>query len=213
VNIILLGPPGAGKGTQAINIAKKFNLNQISTGELLRNEIINKTDIGKEIENSLSKGNFVTDDVVNKLLKKIITKNNIRNQIIFDGYPRNISQAKNLDSLLILDNQDINYIFFLKVQRNIIEKRILERITCERCNKTFNETYNKNEIKKHECGEKYLVKRKDDNKEVLINRYDEYMVKTKPVLDFYSTRSYFCEIDASDNIEVISRKIEQILKG
>ena len=213
MNIILLGPPGAGKGTQAINIAKKFNLNQISTGELLRNEIINKTDIGKEIENSLSKGNFVTDDVVNKLLKKIITKNNIRNQIIFDGYPRNISQAKNLDSLLILDNQDINYIFFLKVQRNIIEKRILERITCERCNKTFNETYNKNEIKKHECGEKYLVKRKDDNKEVLINRYDEYMVKTKPVLDFYSTRSYFCEIDASDNIEVISRKIEQILKG
>tara|TARA_B100000959_G_scaffold252442_1_gene282559 strand:- start:325 stop:966 length:642 start_codon:yes stop_codon:yes gene_type:complete len=213
VNIILLGPPGAGKGTQAINIAKKFNLNQISTGELLRNEIINKTDIGKEIENSLSKGNFVTDDVVNKLLKKIITNNNIRNQIIFDGYPRNISQAKNLDSLLILDNQDINYIFFLKVQRNIIEKRILERITCERCNKTFNETYNKNEIKKHECGEKYLVKRKDDNKEVLINRYDEYMVKTKPVLDFYSTRSYFCEIDASDNIEVISRKIEQILKG
>ncbi len=213
MNIILLGPPGAGKGTQAINIAKKFNLNQISTGELLRNEIINKTDIGKEIENSLSKGNFVTDDVVNKLLKKIITNNNIRNQIIFDGYPRNISQAKNLDSLLILDNQDINYIFFLKVQRNIIEKRILERITCERCNKTFNETYNKNEIKKHECGEKYLVKRKDDNKEVLINRYDEYMVKTKPVLDFYSTRSYFCEIDASDNIEVISRKIEQILKG
>ena len=212
MNIILLGPPGAGKGTQALNIAEKFKLNQISTGELLRNEITNNTDIGKEIEHSLSKGDFATDDVVNKLLKKVITNNNFRNQIIFDGYPRNISQAKNLEILLNSDNQSINYIFFLKVPRNIIEKRILERLTCEKCNKSFNEFNNKNEIKKHECGEKYLVKRKDDNIEVLINRYDEYMTKTKFVLEFYSTRSYYYEIDGSKKIEVISSKIEEILR-
>ena len=146
------------------------------------------------------------------MLKKITTNTNFRNKIIFDGYPRNISQAKNLDLLLSSDNQSINYIFFLKVPRNIIEKRILERITCEKCNKSFNEINNKIEIKKHKCGEKYLVKRKDDNKESLINRYDEYMKKTKSVLEFYSTRSYYYEIDGSEKIEVISSKIEQILR-
>jgi len=212
VNIILLGSPGSGKGTQAQKISEKFKLTQISTGELLRNEIIDKTDIGKEIEHSISKGGFATDDIVNRLLKKITTNTNFRNKIIFDGYPRNISQAKNLDLLLSSDNQSINYIFFLKVPRNIIEKRILERITCEKCNKSFNEINNKIEIKKHKCGEKYLVKRKDDNKESLINRYDEYMKKTKSVLEFYSTRSYYYEIDGSEKIEVISSKIEQILR-
>ena len=211
MNIILLGPPGAGKGTQALYIAEKFKLNQISTGELLRNEIKKNTHIGKEIEHYLSKGDFATDDIVNRLLKKVITNNNFRNQIIFDGYPRNISQAKNLEILLISDKQSINYIFFLKVPRSIIEKRILQRVTCEKCNKSFNEINNKNEIIKHECGYKYLVKRKDDNKEVLINRYDEYMTKTKSVLEFYSTRSYYYEIDGNEKIEVISSKIEQIL--
>jgi len=212
VNIILLGPPGAGKGTQAQNIVKKFKLNQISTGELLRNEIKNNTEIGKEIKHSISKGDFATDDVVNRLLKRIVTKDNFRNQIIFDGYPRNLNQAENLELIINSDNQSINYILFLKVPRNIVEKRILRRITCEICNKSFNEFIDKKEIENHKCGSKYLRKRNDDNQEVLINRYDEYMKKTKPVLDFYSSRNNFHEIDGSEKIEVISSKIEQILR-
>ena len=212
MNIILLGPPGAGKGTQAQNIVKKFKLNQISTGELLRNEIKNNTDTGKEIEHSISKGDFATDDVVNRLLKRIVTKDNFRNKIIFDGYPRNLNQAENLEFIINSDNQSINYILFLKVPRNIVEKRILGRITCEVCNKSFNEFIDKKEIENHKCGSKYLRKRNDDNQEVLINRYDEYMKKTKPVLDFYSSRNNFHEIDGSEKIEVISSKIEQILR-
>ena len=209
----MLGSPGAGKGTQAQNIVNKFNLNQISTGDLLRNEIKNKTDIGREIEKIISKGDFVTDEIVDRLLKKVVISANIRNNIIFDGYPRNINQAENLELILNSDNQSINYILFLKVPRNIIEKRILERITCEICNKSYNEFIDKKEIANHKCGSKYLIKRKDDNNEAVINRYDEYMKKTKLVLDYYSSRNNFYEIDGSDEIEVISSKIEQILRG
>ena len=209
----MLGSPGAGKGTQAQSIVNKFNLNQISTGDLLRNEIKNKTNIGREIEKIISKGDLATDEIVDRLLKKEIISANIRNNIIFDGYPRNINQAENLELILNSDNQSINYILFLKVPRDIIEKRILERITCEICNKSYNEFIDKKEIANHKCGSKYLIKRKDDNNEAVINRYDEYMKKTKLVLDYYSSRNNFYEIDGSDEIEVISSKIEQILRG
>ncbi len=211
MNIILFGPPGAGKGTQAKNIIDKFNLYQVSTGDLLRNEIKNKTEIGNKIEKIIGQGDFVTDDIVNKLLKKVITNPSFRNRIIFDGYPRNINQVENLEIILNADNQSVNFILFLKVNKDIIEKRILGRVTCENCNKTFNKYLNKEEIENHECGRSYLKKRKDDNQETIITRYDEYMNKTKPVLDFYSTKSYFHEIDGSQKIQEITSKIEQIL--
>ena len=211
MNLILLGPPGAGKGTQAKFIAKKFNLYQLSTGDLLREEIKNKTEIGKKIKHVIAHGDFVVDEIVNQLLKTVTTNPSNRNSIIFDGYPRNINQAENLETILNADNQSINFILFLKVTREVIEKRILGRITCEKCNKTFNKYLNNEEIEKHKCGNNYLKKREDDNQEVIITRYEEYMKKTKQVLDFYSPRSYFHEIDGSQKIQVITNKIEQIL--
>ena len=211
MNLILLGPPGAGKGTQAKFIAKKFNLYQLSTGDLLREEIKNKTEIGKKIKHVIAHGDFVVDEIVNQLLKTVTTNPSNRNSIIFDGYPRNINQAENLETMLNADNQSINFILFLKVPREVIEKRILGRITCEKCNKTFNKYLNNEEIEKHKCGNNYLKKREDDNQEVIITRYEEYMTKTKQVLDFYSPRSYFHEIDGSQKIQAITNKIEQIL--
>ena len=212
MNVIIFGPPGAGKGTQARNLVNKFNLFQVSTGDLLRSEINEKSEIGKKIEKIISQGSFVKDDIVNELLNKVITNSNYKNRIIFDGYPRNINQAETLEMMLNSNNQSVNFILFLKVSREIIEKRILGRIICEKCNKTMNEYFNEQEIDIHECGKKYLKKRKDDNKEAIIARYDEYMFKTKPVLDFYSSRSYFHEIDGNQKIQVISGKIEDILR-
>ena len=212
MNIILFGPPGAGKGTQAQNIVEKFNLFQISTGDLLRTEIKNKTELGKQIEQIINRGGFVTDKIVNNLLEKTIKKDLYRNKIIFDGYPRNINQAKSLEMMLKKDNQSIDYILFLSASKKTIEKRILGRVVCEKCNKTLNEYYDIEELENHKCGNKFLKKRKDDNQQTIINRYDEYMKQTKPVLDFYSSIKNFHEIDGSQKIDEITRKIEQIIK-
>ena len=212
VNVIIFGPPGAGKGTQAQNIVNNFNLHQVATGDLLRIEIKKRTKISKKIEQIIAQGDLVSDDIVNELVKKVITNHNYRNRIIFDGYPRNINQAESLEIMLNGDNQSINFILFLKVTQEIIKTRILGRIICEKCNKTMNEYLNKEEIDNHECGKNYLKKRKDDNQETIITRYDEYIKKTKPVLDFYSSRSYFHEIDGSEKIQAITGKIQQILK-
>ena len=212
MNVIIFGPPGSGKGTQAQNLAKKLNLYKITTGDLLRNEIKKKTDIGKQIKNILSEGKFAKDSIVNELLDKVVTNPKYKNRIIFDGYPRNISQAKNLETILKNDGQSIKAVLFLNVRRDIIEKRIIGRITCEKCNKTLNEFFSsKSEIENHECGKDFLKKRPDDNLKTIITRYDVYLEKTKPVLDFYSSGSFFHEIDGSQKIKEIANKIEQIL--
>ena len=211
MNIILFGPPGAGKGTQAQFIVKKYNYFQLSTGNLLRDEIKSNTSLGSKIEKLISNGEFVKDDIVNTLLKKCISNLKFRDRIIFDGYPRNIEQAKNLKSTLTEFNQDIGHIIFLNVSKEIIEKRIMGRMTCERCNMTFNEYFNKEEINLHPCGIKYLKKRKDDNLDVIIARYEIYMKSTKPVLDFYSKNSNFTEIDGALEIDQITSKINAIL--
>tara|TARA_B100001123_G_scaffold125781_1_gene146526 strand:- start:41 stop:682 length:642 start_codon:yes stop_codon:yes gene_type:complete len=212
VNVIILGSPGSGKGTQSQNIIKNFQLLQVSTGDLLRNEIKEKSEIGKKIEKIIDQGDLVSDEIVNKLLKNVITNDKNRNKIIFDGYPRTFNQAKTLEIMLNEDNQSINFILYLNVSREIIEKRILGRIICEKCNRTMNEYLNKEEVDRHGCEKKYLVKRKDDNEETIITRYEEYIKKTKPVLDFYSSRSYFHQIDGNGKIQVITDKIEQILR-
>ena len=212
MNVIFFGAPGSGKGTQAQNVVKKFNLHQVSTGDLLRIEIKKKNEVGKKIEEIINRGELVNDDIVNKLLENFITNRNYRNRIIFDGYPRNITQAESLELILNRNNQSINFILHLKVIREIIEKRILGRIICEKCNKIMNEYFNKEEIDNHECGKNYFKKREDDNQETIISRYDEYIKKTKPVLDFYSSRSYFHKIDGSEKIQAITDKIEQILR-
>ena len=185
MNVIIFGPPGAGKGTQAKFIANKFNLYQVSTGDILRNEIKNQTDVGKDIENIISKGEFAADEIVNKLIKKAIFDIQKKNKLIFDGYPRSLSQAKNLNLLLNSSNQKIDFIFFLNVNKDEIIKRIEKRKTLE--------------------------KRSDDDLRTILKRYDTYMETTRPVLDFYSKNPNFYEIDGGEKIEEISSKINEIL--
>ena len=186
MNIIIFGPPGAGKGTQAKYLVKKLNSFQISTGDMLREEIKKDSDIGKKIINNMNEGKFVEDEIVNKLLEKIIFDTNKKNKLIFDGYPRTINQAKNLENLLNKSNQKIEHVLFLNVDKDLIIKRIEKR--------------------------KVLEKRSDDDANTILKRYDTYMEVTKPVLDYYSKNYNFHEVDGSIEIEGISQKIEEILK-
>ena len=185
MNVVIFGPPGAGKGTQAQKIVKKFNLYQVSTGDLLRNEVKNQTDIGKDIENIISNGDFATDQIVNELIKNVIFDPLKKNKLIFDGYPRSLDQAKNLDLLLKESDQKVDFIFFLNVKKDTIIKRIQKR--------------------------KLLENRADDNLETILKRYDTYMETTKPVLNFYSKKINFHEIDGDAKIDEIYAKIEQFL--
>tara|TARA_B100000575_G_scaffold285743_1_gene281487 strand:+ start:811 stop:1374 length:564 start_codon:yes stop_codon:yes gene_type:complete len=185
VNIILFGPPGAGKGTQAKHLVNKLNGFQISTGEILRNEINNETVIGKKIINIMNEGKFVSDDIVNQLIEKAVFDLNKKGKLIFDGYPRSLSQAQNLDLLLKKAKQQINFIFFLNVNKETIIKRIEKR--------------------------KITEKRSDDDLETILKRYDAYMETTKPVLNFYSKKANFYEIDGALEIDEITRKIDTFM--
>ena len=186
MNLILFGPPGAGKGTQSKYLVKKLNNYQVSTGDMLREEIKNNSEIGKKIIKDMDDGKFVSDEIVNKLIKNALSDPKKKNKLIFDGYPRSLSQAKNLHSLLDSTNQKIDFIFFLNVNKDTIIERIKKRKTLE--------------------------KRSDDDLDVILKRYDTYMRTTKPVLDFYSKNSNFYELDGSLEIDEITSKIDAFLK-
>ena len=185
MNTILFGPPGAGKGTQASYLVKKLSGFQISTGDMLRDEIKKDSEIGKKIINDMNDGKFVNDEIVNELIKIVLFDPQKKNKLIFDGYPRSISQAKNLDLLLNKSNQKIDLIFFLNVNKDTIIKRIEKR--------------------------KVLENRSDDDSNTILKRYDTYMETTKPVLDFYSKNQNFHEIDGTLEIEEITSKINTFI--
>ena len=185
MNIILFGPPGAGKGTQSKYLVNKLNNFQISTGDILREEIKKNSDIGQQITNNMNEGKFVSDEIVNALIKKLIDDPQKKDKLIFDGYPRSLSQAEYLDLLLDKSNQKIDQIFFLNVNKDTIIERIEKR--------------------------KILENRSDDNSDTILNRYDTYMETTRPVLDYYSKNLNFHEINGTQEIDQITKEIEAFI--
>ena len=207
MNIILFGPPGAGKGTQATKIVKKFNLHKISTGDLLREEIKINSDLGNKIKSMMDTGSLISDNIINNLITKVISNKKFYNRLIFDGYPRNLKQAKNLDSQIKKYKQKISCVLCLNVDKESIIKRILGRQTCVNCGLIFNEYYYPASSKNHSCDPKFLNKRSDDNKKTIINRFETYLNKTFPILDFYKGQNLLHQINGMAKIDQIFDEI------
>ena len=187
MNIVIFGPPGAGKGTQSNFIVNKYKLHQLSTGELLRKEIKDKTNLGNQIEKIINSGNLVSDDIVSDLIERYISNQTYKSRLIFDGYPRNLIQVKNLDNLLKKYDQKINLVLKLSVSLSTIKKRISERKTLEQ--------------------------REDDNENIAVKRYQMYEKNIEPVIEFYKKSKLLTVVDGEKPITEISDEISDLIEG
>ena len=185
MNIVIFGPPGAGKGTQSKFIVKKFNLYQLSTGDLLRNEINNKTQLGSQISSIINSGELVSDKIVSNLIEKFVSNDTYKDKIIFDGYPRTLMQARNLDSLLRKYKQKIDIVLKLSVSLETVKKRILERQSQE--------------------------KRADDNEEIAIKRYQTYEKTSEPVMEYYKQSNLLKVVNGEAGISEINSEISGLM--
>tara|TARA_Y100000389_G_C17431328_1_gene502829 strand:- start:56 stop:706 length:651 start_codon:yes stop_codon:yes gene_type:complete len=207
MNLVIFGPPGAGKGTQSKFIVQKYNLHQLSTGELLRKEIINKTQLGSKISSTMNSGNLVPDNIVSDLIEKFIVNEKYKNRLIFDGYPRNKPQAKNLNKLLTIHNQKIDLVLKLSVSLDVIKKRITGRSVCSICGKIYNEFFNPAPINSDCCATKYLQKRSDDTLDIAISRFLTYEKNIKPVINFYEEIRLLKVVNGETTISEITDEI------
>ena len=187
MNIVIFGPPGAGKGTQSNFIVKRYNLHQLSTGELLRKEIKEKTKLGQEIETIMNSGNLVSDKIVSDLIENYLSNETFSNRLIFDGYPRNLIQVKNLNNLLKINNQKIEIVLKLSVSLETIKKRISERQAQEQ--------------------------RKDDNDQIAIKRFQMYEKNIQPVIEFYKQSNLLTVVNGEKPISAISDEISALIEG
>ena len=211
MNIILFGPPGAGKGTQANNLVKNFNLHKVSTGDLLREEINKNTNLGNKIKSKIDMGLLVSDDIINNLIENILKDKTFFNRLIFDGYPRNLNQAKILDKLLKKYNQKISCVLSLNVGKKSIIKRIIGRQICSNCGLIFNEYFKLATKQNHACDSRFLNKRSDDNEKTILNRFETYLNKTLPILDFYKGQNLLHQINGMAQIDQIFVEIRDII--
>ena len=202
MRIILLGPPGAGKGTQAASIVEKYNIPHISTGDIFRKNIKEGTDLGKKAKEYMDQGLFVPDELTVGLVTDRITQDDCKNGFMLDGFPRNVSQAEHLDAFLKENNIELSNVINIEVDKSILVSRAVGRRICKSCGATYHVEFNapKNEGICNVCqGE--LYQRADDNEETVSKRIQVYLDETKPLADYYAKEGILSNINGQQSID------------
>lgn len=202
MNIIIFGPPGSGKGTQAVKIAAEFNVPHISTGDIFRQNIKDETELGLQVKSILDAGQLVPDEVTNDLMKDRLGKEDCANGFILDGFPRNLIQAKALDAFTSID-----HVLNVKVSDEEVTKRLTGRRYCHACKKTYHILFNPPQVEgKCECGTDLII-RDDDKLEVVQDRLRVYHEQTKPVLDYYVEKGIIKDVNGEQSIDAVFDEI------
>ena len=215
INIVFLGAPGSGKGTQAAIIQKKINIPKLSTGDILRQMVSKESELSTKLKKIMDAGDLVPDELILQLIEDKITSPDCKKGFILDGFPRTLVQAKALDSILFKNSYSKLKVFRLKVTDDEIVKRIAGRFSCKNCGASYHK-YTKPPIKDgvcDECGSMDFVYREDDSEESVKNRLSIYNQKTHPLIEYYRQQKILFEIDAMREVNEISSEIlSKILK-
>ena len=207
-SIILIAAPAAGKGTISKYIEENYNYKHISTGDLLRKEIKNKTEIGLKIKSLMDKGSLVGDEIIKDIFENELRKS--RKNIILDGFPRTIKQAKMLDEIAReYDNVSIDKVIYIDIDKQIAIERIENRLICDNCGSSFNKILINNDLCT-KCGGN-LISRNDDNKETFLDRYETFLKETKPLINYYKDK--LITIHNNSSLEEVYKNVDNILKG
>ena len=211
--VILLGPPGAGKGTQATRIEKKFGLVQLSTGDMLRAAKEAGTEIGKKAKEFMDAGKLVTDEIVIGIIADRIEEEDCRQGFLLDGFPRTVAQAEALDRLLKNKNLNVDAVIEMKVDDESLVDRITGRYTCANCNQGYHDTNLKPQIAGvcDSCGSTNFTRRSDDNRETVTARLATYHAQTAPLLPFYQQKAVLNTIDGMADIDDVTVQINDVL--
>ena len=214
MNILLMGPPGAGKGTQAERIVEKFGIPHISTGDAFRLAMKEGTPLGLKAKEYVDRGLLVPDDVTNGIVRERLQQDDCRNGFLLDGYPRTPAQAEALDGMLKEAGRRIDHVISLVVDRGLLLKRLTGRRICRSCGATYHILFNppKQEGVCDKCGGE-LYQRSDDTEEKVGTRLDEYLSKTEPLLRYYRDQGLLREVNGELEIDEVTAQITSILKG
>jgi len=211
-HIILLGPPGAGKGTQGQLLSKNFGIPFISSGDALREEIGKNSSIGRKVFSFMEKGMLVPDSVVEEFISTILTKYDLNEGFVLDGFPRTIHQAEFLNAYLEESSANLDAVIYIYLPEDDIIKRISGRRTCKQCGAVYNVYFNppKNDMRCDYCGSE-LVQREDDREEVVIKRIEVYSEETRPLIDYYKNHHLLCEVNGQGKLEDIAKRLKEVL--